>query len=330
MYVMYTSSDQYAPFMGVSMLSLLQSNRELETLEVFVMDNGISVQNKEKLTAVAKEYGRKLTFLSMDRLEQMAKELNWRLFGGSYAAYARLLLDQYLPEYVDRVLYLDASDTLVVGSLKPLETMDMGECAFAACVASAMYMQGKSAGGYDHQLARQKTYYNCGVLLIHRENWRRWRCFDRIAETSRQDPHFDLYDQTLLNQALPEACGMILPLEYNFTGVVHSRYLEPRKLSLGGFYSQDEIAQASAHPVILHWPGGSHRPYVKGGLCREKKRYRHFVRISPWRDEIRFTRLFDHLSKTEKSRMRRYYPVLQFYCPRLSAWLYHLATGKNL
>lgn len=59
MYVMYACSNPYVPYLGVSVLSLLESNRELETLEVFVFDDGISRENKEKLTAMAGQYGRK-------------------------------------------------------------------------------------------------------------------------------------------------------------------------------------------------------------------------------------------------------------------------------
>lgn len=330
MYVMYACSNPYVPYLGVSVLSLLESNRELETLEVFVFDDGISRENKEKLTAMAGQYGRKVSFLSMDPVRQTARDLGWREQGGSYCTYAKLLADQCLPDYVDRIVYIDASDTLVVGSLKGLETMDMGGCAFAARVATGYYMQGRSAGGFDHQLAREKTYYNCGVFLIHRENWRGWRCFDRIAETSRRDPHFETFDQTIINLALPQECGKILPLEYNFNGVVYAKYFEERKMSLGGFYSPQEIAYAAAHPVILHWPGGIHRPYVKGGLCREKKRYRRYVRLSPWRDEIPFTSVTKHLAKSDRSLLLRYYPVLQFYCPRLAALIYRMGTGKRL
>ena len=330
MYVMYACSNSYVPYLGVSVLSLLESNRELELLEIFVFDDGILRENKEKLSALAEQYGRKLSFLSMDPVRQTAQALGWRKQGGSYCTYAKILADQCLPDYVERIVYIDASDTLVVGSLKELETMDMGDSAFAARVATGYYMQGRSAGGYDHCLAREKTYYNCGVLLFHRENWRSWRCFDRIAETSRLNPHFETFDQTLINLALPEKCGRILPLEYNFNGVVYAKHFEERKMSLGGFYSPKEIAHAAAHPVILHWPGGANRPYVKGGLCREKKRYRTCLRQSPWRDEIAFTSVLKHLSKSERSFLRRYYPLLQFYCPRLATLIYQMGTGKRL
>lgn len=327
MYVFYASSDKYSPYLGVSILSLFDNNQDLETLDVFVCDDGISSENKKKLLQIAMKYGRKITYLDYKLLEDTANRLKWRAQGGSFATYSKILVGKYLPEYVDRVLYIDSSDTLIVGSLRELETLEMENHAFAARVAVSFHVKGNSVPSYDFVVAQEKPYYNCGVFLIDMKTWRERQCFEIIKAGSLSDPHFDIYDQTVINTYLPADYGMILPIKYNFNGYTYSKYLENRKLSLGGFYSNEEIKNASDFPVIIHWPGKTHHPYVKGGLCRKKELYRKYMQMSPWDGEFDTPSILAVLQEPNKKQFRlfyKYYPLIEFYTPRLSQLMYRI------
>ena len=321
MYVFYASSNRYVPYLAASIQSLFDNNKDLETLEVFICSDHISDDNRNKLSLLSERYSRKITFLDYSLLESVSLELNWRSQGGSYSTYSKLIMDQYLPSYVQRVLYIDSSDTLIVGSLKPLESLDMSRKAFAARVATAFYFRGDSVT-YDHLIAQRKTYYNCGVFLVDLNNWKKMNCFDIIRTKSLEDPHFEIYDQTIINSYLPEEYGAILPIKYNFNGYVYSSYLVLKKLSYGNFYSAEEIKDASKHPVIIHWPGALHHPYVRGALCRRKKEYLFYLKTSYWKDDIEIKRVKDVLPKN-KNMFYKIYPFIEFYLPRTSIFLYY-------
>lgn len=332
MYVFYASSDKYASYLGVSILSLLENNQDLKTIEIFVCDDGISTENKEKLKQVTDKYKRSIAFLDYRILQNVAQRLNWKEQGGSYSTYSKILVGEYLPEYVDRVLYIDSSDTLIVGSLRDLETMDMGNHAFAARVAVSFHVTGNSIPSYDFIVAKEKTYYNCGVFLINMKTWRERKCFEIICEKAKSEPHFDIYDQTVINTYLPQDYGMILPLKYNFNGYIYANYLEEKKLSIGRFYSSSEIKEASKKPVIIHWPGGIHHPYVKGGLCRKKQLYRRYMKLSPWDGEFDTPNIFSKLPASKGRKFRlfyKYYPMIEFYTPRLSQLMYKVFKAAS-
>lgn len=325
MYIFYASSNKYVAYLGVSLQSLFENNKDLETLEVFICADHVSEENRKKILLLSEQYSRKITFLDYSLLDSIARQLNWRSQGGSFSTYSKLIMDQYLPSYVNRVLYIDSSDTLVVGSLKPLEALDMAGKAFAARVATTFYYTGNTLT-YDHRVAQHKTYYNCGVFLVDLNNWKQLNCFDMIRTGSLENPHFEIFDQTIINTYLPEEYGMILPLKYNYNGYVYADYLALKKLSYGNFYSVEEIKEASKNPVIIHWPGALHHPYVKGGLCRRKSEYLSYLRSSPWKNDIVLKGIRDVLPKNETLRYR-IFPFIEFYLPRTSVCLYHITSA---
>ena len=55
MNVVYSSSDSFAPIAGVAITSLLVNNKDADELNIFLIDNNISEENKRNF--VVREYG---------------------------------------------------------------------------------------------------------------------------------------------------------------------------------------------------------------------------------------------------------------------------------
>lgn len=66
--ILYSSSDSYAFLTGISILSLLENNRECDAIHIYIMDNHISDINKNKLIEVVKEYRRDISFVPMSKI----------------------------------------------------------------------------------------------------------------------------------------------------------------------------------------------------------------------------------------------------------------------
>lgn len=131
-------------------------------------------------------------------------------------AVTRLLLADYLPPTLDRVLYLDL-DLLVEGSLLPLWQMELDGHPLAAVSdpfarrrffwAARLAQDAQAAG-----LSRCPTepYFNSGVMLIDLAQWRREQVGTRAIALLRAHPDgFPLEDQDALNLILQ---GRILAL----------------------------------------------------------------------------------------------------------------------
>lgn len=117
---------------------------------------------------------------------------------GSCAAYYRLVVPQALE--VERFLYVDA-DTLCDVDVSGLNTLDMG-MAPAALVPEATLV-----GAADRVVAKQlgnspkEPYYNSGVILVNKAEWRRQRVTERAMEYLARH-HPDYWDQSALNVVL--------------------------------------------------------------------------------------------------------------------------------
>ena len=58
MNVVYSSSDSYSMVAGISMYSLLENNRSVDELNIFLIENGMTQENKDKFSTMCKKFDR--------------------------------------------------------------------------------------------------------------------------------------------------------------------------------------------------------------------------------------------------------------------------------
>ncbi len=118
MNVLYSSDDNYAQHMGVSIYSLLRHNAEFENIRLYVIDNDISPENRDKLREMVSRFSNaEIMFLPfLEWKEKLRLNMSWDI---SISSYARLFVGEMLPETVDRVLYADC-DMIVCEPLREL------------------------------------------------------------------------------------------------------------------------------------------------------------------------------------------------------------------
>ena len=63
--IVYSSSDSYCEIAGISILSLLEHNRSVKELNLYLIDNQISAENKQKLEGMIAPFGRTLTYRTL-------------------------------------------------------------------------------------------------------------------------------------------------------------------------------------------------------------------------------------------------------------------------
>lgn len=286
MYVIYHSSDSFAEVTGVSMISLFESNKSMDDIHVLYIERGMSEQKKEILHSVARKYGRELEFMEMPNwseklnIELKSCKAGWLGFG-----YNRLFLTEYIPDNVDRVLYLD-SDTVIEASLDELWNVDMDGCYMAGvddCLSS------KYRSIVD--LGDNGTYCNAGMLMINLKKWRE----DNITKSFIQmlyenNGYFVFNEQSILNSMFSGKVK-ILPQKYNVNSLVYlfeydelMKLRKPRNFS----YSKQEFYEARNHPIITHFTGNFYvhrRPWIENSDHPHKDAYLKYREISPWANE---------------------------------------------
>lgn len=279
MHVVYASNDEYVPFLGISLLSLLVNNNELTVLSIYVLSDDISDKNQETLSKLVKRYGRNLEFIDLLKMNELIP-FEFDTSGFHPIVLSRLFLGDLLEDSINRVLYLDC-DTIVEGSLRELETIYM-EKEYVAMVPE-LYMPEEKKKLVD--LCPQDIYYNAGIILFNLDLIRRDDMKTRFLNYYKRKNGKLLYnDQDIINHCCK---NHIKRLSHKYNLSPNLRYF-PRyfiKQIQPSYYleSRKQYKEILKNPIIIHFMGDE-RPWIRGNYNSYRKNFIKYKKQSPWKE----------------------------------------------
>lgn len=275
--IVYASNDNYARHLAVSLYSLLDHNQNSETITVYILSMGLSVENQNHLRLVADTFSRRLVFIELgDLKERFAHQVDTG--GFDLSIMARLFVGEVLPEPVMRVLYLDC-DTVVLRSLEGLWETELHDFLAGAVMEPTIYPEIKKQIG----LGENDPYFNSGVLLIDMKKWREERAQEKLLGFY-QSMGGNLFagDQDTINGALK---GRIRPLSPAYNFFTNYRYFHYSHLvRLSPLYEKvprEIFRHAKRHPAIVHYMGDE-RPWIRGNFNHYRRAYDTYLERTPW------------------------------------------------
>lgn len=281
--ILYASDDNFSPYLGVSIFSLLKHNHDdFDKINIYILNKGISENNIGSLLKVSKNFlNCNLIFIE----DKGISEILGRTVKGNRAlsSFSRLLASSFLDSSISKVLYLDA-DSLIVGSFKDLWETDISKY-YCAGVLDIGPDYVKTAIG----LKNNTKYINAGVLLINLEKWREddiEACFIDFLEKN----DFEVYnnDQGILNGVLNENILIVNP-KFNFMSPFLEKGYEDiiNWNGLKNHYSKSIIDNARKNAVFLHFvPFINGRPWFKDTNHPCKKLYLKYANQTPFKDSV--------------------------------------------
>lgn len=184
--------------------------------------------------------------------------------------YYRLLAAHILPDYVDKILYLDP-DILVINPIYDLWNLDISDYLFAAAAHT-----GKTELANNVNRARlgvEHDYYNSGVLLMNLKRGRKEiipeRMFQYIEEHRKE---LVLPDQDLLNAMYG---NRILPLNdavWNYDARNYNNYM----MRSSAKYNVKWVMENTS---VMHFCG-KRKPWKQPYLYRFGMLYYHYEQLS--------------------------------------------------
>ena len=283
--VLYQSSSAYAIPAAVSICSLFENNKDIESIKIWYIDDGLSDIDKEKISELANRYKRELEFLSPKAIEKFLSDSGVEKWKGSYATFYKLFICNEI-NGIDRLLYID-SDTVVSGSLKELINYDLDGYA-CGMVASAMSKEYRDYMGVD-------PYFNGGFELYNLDYWKKNNISDKLVDNIKDEKKRAKYtiiaDESLINVSLPGEIKK-LPLKYDCeaTWWLWGRDRGIRK-KMGwsdndGYYTIEEVEKAYKAPVIKHYMDlttGRPWDYLNDHPFKDDY-YRYLEILKPWKE----------------------------------------------
>lgn len=167
--ILYQTDDNYAPYTGISINSLLRRHKSYETINIYVIDNGISADNKDKIKITVERYGRRLVYIDANKLVEYIKKYKMPMYRGGYTNYLKMFAGVYFNENnidIDRLLFID-SDSLILGDIGDLFTLDMQDNIIGmVCDSLTFKFKNKYIG-----LKEEEPYFNAGMVLYDMKKW---------------------------------------------------------------------------------------------------------------------------------------------------------------
>ncbi len=281
MNVLYQFDDKYAPFATVSICSLLENNKGADDIVIYTILDGVSEDNKRRLTAQVDKYGRTLKTIDAGSIVSKLERLGVNTYRGSHATNLKMFLSDFLPDTLGRILYID-SDTLVVGDIGDIMSVDMQGKPIAMVLDSISVSHKKDLG-----FAEDEDYFNGGVILYDLRRWNDERCGERIEQfLSEGSSTFMAPDQDILNIVFRNEIAKLRP-EYNLQPfhVAYDYKTYDRYFHQDNYYKEDAVEQARRDVRILHcFRYLGQFPWHKDNLHPDSDLFDRYLEISEYSD----------------------------------------------
>lgn len=281
LHIAFSSDNNYVAHLGVAIISLLENNRKLNIINIHVLDNNISFENKERLKEIVSNKASIYFYELSELLGKLDKQYNIPKTI-SISAYARLFLSDILDENISKILYVDC-DALFMDSLEKLWSIDISQNSVAG-VLDHVGIQNKLKIG----LKKDDYYINSGFLLINLEKWRKTNALKQMLNfIESKNGNVIHHDQGVINACFEDDI-LILPPHYNvMTSFFDFRDVESIKHYYGitNYYSQNDINEAKKNPVFVHFtPTFSKRPWIEGCKHPLKGVYKEYLLKTPFKN----------------------------------------------
>lgn len=266
------------------MLSLLENNKKCQEIHIYIMDNAISKDNKEKLKQVVQKYKRTISFVPMPDIKKMTgQDVDTRRW--NISTFGRLYMASTLPEKVHKILNIDC-DTIILDSLEPLWNINL---------------DGKVIGGmlecindrYRRNLGMDNgtPYLNGGIIFMNCDKVRTQNYERRFsAYIHKYGSSLAYLDQDVLNGVVETSEKLILPMRYNVLSIYfYATYEQVLKIRrTRDFYSKKEFDASIQSPGIVHYTTcflDNLRPWFEKNNHPYRKIFLNYKKMSPWRDK---------------------------------------------
>jgi lipopolysaccharide biosynthesis glycosyltransferase len=266
--VICAADDHYALPLAVMLESLLENADPRVPLDVVIIDCGLTASSRHGIDTLFAREGREHFRPRWQPSRRTAgpSDPAWGHVSG--VTYERLLLNDYLPGELDRVLWLD-SDLLILEPIAPLLELPADESIlhavrdpFIPSVSSAFGVRDWHRLGLD----RATPYFNAGVLSVDLRRWREAGIAGRALnylETYGRSVYFN--EQEALNAVVGDAWTPLDDRWNTSANPMHARRQRP-----GG-----------TGPAVLHFAGRA-KPWNLPGMGAVQEQYFHYLDRTPW------------------------------------------------
>lgn len=238
--ILVTLDENYLPHLNVMLTSLLHSNPDCD-FDVYllhaVIEEEALIQTRSLLAPAGRLISVQVADLELDDAPTTARyprEIYYRIFAA-----------RYLPQSLDRILYLDP-DIIVNGSIKELYQLPMEDSFFAAASHTGEFL--RMVNGIRLDMEEDSPYINSGVMLMNLELLRREQNYEDVFRFMEEMKNrLILPDQDIISSLYGSRICALDTYRYNMTERLF-QWHSPFEKGL-------DLGWVREHSVIIHYCG---------------------------------------------------------------------------
>lgn len=238
--ILVTLDKNYIPYLNIMLSSLLYSNPDC-WFDVYLLHSSLNKEDTTSTVDVLADRG-ELILLNADEVgldeapttSRYPKEIYYRIFAA-----------KYLPDHMDRVLYLDP-DLIVNGSIRQLYDLPMDEYYFAAASHTGPFLRKMNELRLD--MEDESPYINSGVMLMNLKRLRDEQNYDDVFRYIERRKNFlILPDQDIISSLYGSKIYALDTYRYNMTESLYQMHAP--------FERDMDLNWVRKHAVIIHYCG---------------------------------------------------------------------------
>lgn len=238
--ILVTLDANYIPYLNVMLASLINSNPD-SYFDVYLLHSSINERDTLTTSKILGTSGKLIMIKAKDiGLEDAPTTSRY-----PQEIYYRIFAARYLPDSLDRILYLDP-DIIVNGSVAELYHLPMDEYYFAAASHTGPLMTTINSIRLD--MDEDSPYINSGVMLMNLKLLRKEQNFDEVFRFIEKRKNFlILPDQDIISSLYGSKIYALDTFRYNMT---------ERLYKLHAPFEKDlDLDWVRRHSVIIHYCG---------------------------------------------------------------------------
>lgn len=238
--VCFVTDENYAPYMGTVIYSIICNAKHRNNFVFHVFDNGIKEKTKKKLKKIAKN--NEINFIDASSFAQRLESLPQTAPHITKSSYLKFIIADVLKD-LDKVLYLDC-DLIVTRDIQELYDTDIGNNLIGAVEDVGYTYWSKS----NEDLKLKFKCMNSGVMLINCDLWRKENLSQTLMECASDHDKVGFgQDQPVLNFVCKNRV-FFLPFKWNAQDTFFRDSVE-----IQDRMDIKECHEARDNPAIIHY-----------------------------------------------------------------------------
>lgn len=267
--IFFTINNGYSCYLATAMASILINSKTSNKLAFYILDGGISEDNKRKIEQlkVIKDFSIEYLPVSKQLFANMPNSCQAHI---SNETNYRFLISSLKPD-IDKCIFIDA-DLVFADDIALLWNIDVDGYYMAAVTDQAPLKK----GSWVEKLPLPKgfSYVNTGVTVMNLKKWREDNIEKKLFKNVSKFQNLLKYpDQDTLNLTLAPC---VKYLSHVFNAMPVQKY-----------YREDQKTEAFSSPVVIHWAGQS-KPWINPQYKMADVFWK-YARLTPFYEEIFYT-----------------------------------------